>query len=130
MKDSEKGFRFLVGCFVLFAAWKLYSNGWFDAFFGTQQTEAVGNADLVALAIQAIVSAVEGIGYLAILIVAGAWPAIESLLKTITGLMPVPRDEQLEQEVERLRRIVEDANEAANLETLVASIKKKHGKED
>jgi hypothetical protein len=92
MKD-DRGFRFLVGCFVIFAAWKLYHNGWFDLFFGAEVSGTeVGNADLVGLAVQSLISAIDGIGLVAILLVSGAWPTIEGILRSIIKLL-TPGDE-------------------------------------
>lgn len=87
MKE-DKGFRFLVGCFVIFAAWQLHKNGWFDLFFGNGvEGNEVGNSDIVALAIQSLISAIDGIGYVAILLVAGAWPTIEAILRSFIKLL-------------------------------------------
>ncbi|MFZ9077487.1 MAG: hypothetical protein ACO23H_03065 [Alphaproteobacteria bacterium] len=95
MSENDRGFRFLVGCFVIFTAWQLHRLGWFDLFFGSVEGETVENADIVGLLVEAIVSAVSGIGYVAILLVSGAWPAIQSLLSSIVEMLN-PKDEPVE----------------------------------
>lgn len=86
--QEDRGFRFLVGCFVIFAAYKLHANGWFTAFWGSDvEGSQVGNADLVALAIQSLISAIDGIGYVAILLVSGAWPTIEAVLRSLIAML-------------------------------------------
>ena len=82
MKD-DRGFRFLVGCFVLFAAYQLWVNNVFSLWSsGDGQVESV---DIVGLAIQALISAVDGVGYVAILLVSGLWPLVSSSLERLQG---------------------------------------------
>jgi hypothetical protein len=82
MKD-DRGFRFLVGCFVLFAAYQLYANDVFGLWSsGDDQVESV---DLVGLAIQSLISAVDGAGYVAILLVSGLWPLVATSLERLQG---------------------------------------------
>lgn len=81
MKD-DRGFRFLVGCFVLFAAYQLWAND----VFGLLQSgdgDQVESVDIVGLAIQALISAVDGVGYVAILLVSGLWPVVAGALETL-----------------------------------------------
>ncbi len=87
MKD-DKGFRFLVGCFVIFAGWKLYQSGWLQFVFGdsVDGTE-VGNANAIAVLIDALMQAVDLVGYVAILLVTGAWPTIQSIIRSITRML-------------------------------------------
>tara|TARA_R110000824_G_scaffold40932_4_gene122245 strand:+ start:128 stop:502 length:375 start_codon:yes stop_codon:yes gene_type:complete len=82
---NDSGFRFLVGCFVLFSAFWLYRNGWFSAF--QANGNQVDSLDIVGLAIQSIISAIDGVGYVAILLVSGAWPAISRVLESLGGLL-------------------------------------------
>lgn len=84
MKE-DRGFRFLVGCFVIFTAYKLYTAGWFQAVSGGD--ESVGNADAIAIVVQAIVSAVDLVGYVAIMLVAGAWPTVKSIIQSLIGII-------------------------------------------
>jgi len=82
---NDSGFRFLVGCFVLFSAFWLYKNGWFSAF--QANGNQVDSLDIVGLAIQSLISAIDGVGYVAILLVSGAWPAIARVLESLGGLL-------------------------------------------
>jgi len=86
--NEDKGFRFLVGCFVLFAGWKLYQSGWLSFVFGdTVNGTQVGDANAIAVLIEAVVQAVDLVGYVAILLVSGAWPTIQSIIRSITRLL-------------------------------------------
>ena len=82
MKD-ERGFRFLVGCFVLFAAYQLYANDVFSLWSASD--DEVESVDLVGLAIQSLISAVDGVGYVAILLVSGLWPVVSASLERLQG---------------------------------------------
>ena len=86
--NEDKGVRFLVGCFVLFAGWKLYQSGWLSFVFGdTVNGTQVGDANAIAVLIEAVVQAVDLVGYVAILLVSGAWPTIQSIIRSITRLL-------------------------------------------
>lgn len=101
MKD-DRGFRFLIGCFILFSAFWLYRNGWFAAFEDRDQVESL---DVVGLAIQSIISAIDGVGYVAILLVSGAWPAIAKALESVTGLLKPKQPEKMDEaELKELMR--------------------------
>ena len=80
MKD-DKGFRFLVGCFVLFAAYQLWANDVFGLW--RSDSDQVESVDLVGLAIQSLISAVDGVGYVAILLVSGLWPLVATSLERL-----------------------------------------------
>jgi len=82
MKD-DRGFRFLVGCFVLFSAYQLYNNNVFGLW--SSSGDQVDSVDVVALAIQALISAVDGVGYVAILLVSGLWPLVATSLDRLQG---------------------------------------------
>ncbi len=95
MKD-DRGFRFLVGCFVLFAGYQLWAAGVFGLW--SSGDDKVESVDLVGMAIQALISAVDGVGYVAILLVSGLWPvvakALESIQKAIEKKPPSDVDEE------------------------------------
>ena len=82
MLRNNKSFQFLVGCFVLFLAWKLYSVGAFDWFL-EKDTEGFESVSLVSLLLTAAVSAVQMVGLIAIVVVGGLAPAAE---KTVAAL--------------------------------------------
>lgn len=112
MKD-DRGFRFLVGCFVLFAAYQLWAND----VFGLLQSgdgDQVESVDIVGLAIQALISAVDGVGYVAILLVSGLWPvvagALETLQKAVTKKPGLDLDDPKVQEL--IASIIEKQSES------------------
>lgn len=80
MKD-DRGFRFLVGCFVLFAGYQLWAADVFGLW--SSDDDQVESVDIVGLAIQALISAVDGVGYVAILLISGLWPIVASAIETL-----------------------------------------------
>lgn len=83
--QNDKGFRFLVGCFVLFAGYQLWSNDVFGML--RSDGDQVESPDIIGLVIQALISAVDGVGYVAILLVSGLWPLVASALESLQGAM-------------------------------------------
>ena len=80
MKD-DRGFRFLVGCFVIFCAYQLWQNDVFGLL--NSDSDQVESVDIFGIAIQAVISAIDGVGYVAILLVSGLWPLVANLLETL-----------------------------------------------
>lgn len=87
MKD-DRGFRFLVGCFVIFAVYQLYANNVLGLLNSGDSDQQVESVDIVGLAIQALVSAVDGVGYVAILLVSGLWPVVAGALESLKKAIP------------------------------------------
>ncbi len=111
MRD-DRGFRFLVGCFVLFAAYQLWANDVFGLW--SSDDDQVESVDIVGLAIQALISAVDGVGYVAILLVSGLWPvvagALEALQKAVTKKPALDLDDPKVQEL--IASIIEKQSES------------------
>jgi len=87
MLRNNKSFQFLVGCFVLFLAWKLYAVGVFDWFL-KGDTEGFESVSLFTLLLTAAVSAIQMCGLCAILVVGGLAPIAERAVDYIRAKMP------------------------------------------
>ena len=87
MLRNNKSFQFLVGCFVLLLVWKLYVIGAFEWFL-KEDTEGFESVSLVTLFLTAAVSAVQMVGLVAIMVVAGLAPAAESAVDYLRAKMP------------------------------------------
>ena len=87
MLRNNKSFQFLVGCFVLFLAWKLYAVGAFDWFL-EKDTEGFESVSLVSLLLTAAVSAIQMVGLVAIMVVGGLAPAAENAVDYLRAKMP------------------------------------------
>ena len=84
---QNKSWQFLVGCFVLFLAWKLYTVGAFDWFF-QKDTEGFESVSLIPLLLTAVVSAVQMVGLVAIMVVGGLAPAAEKAVDYLRAKIP------------------------------------------
>lgn len=84
---QNKSWQFLVGCFVLFLAWKLYTAGVFDWFF-QKDTEGFESVSLIPLLLTAVVSAVQMVGLVAIMVVGGLAPAAEKAVDYLRAKIP------------------------------------------
>ena len=105
MLRNNKSFQFLVGCFVLFLAWKLYAVGAFDWFL-EKDTEGFESVSLVSLFLTAAVSAVQMVGLVAIMVVGGLAPAAEKAVDYIRAKMP---------KVDRAAKVIEEKVDAEKL---------------
>ena len=85
---KNKSWQFLVGCFVLLCAWKLFQVGAFDWFFRDDAEGYESLGSLIPLALTAVVSAVQMVGLLALALVAGAAPLAEKLVDFLRSKMP------------------------------------------
>ena len=88
MLKENKSFQFLVGCFVLFLAYKLYTVGFFTWVFEDPETEGYQNVQILPLVITAAVSAIQMVGVVAIMIVGGLTPLIENLVDNVKKNIP------------------------------------------
>lgn len=70
--------HFLVGCLVIFIGYKCWATGLFDAWLFPAEDDSVESANLVAMAVSALVQAVTLVGYVAIGLVTGLGPLAES----------------------------------------------------
>lgn len=84
---QNKSWQFLVGCFCIFIAWKLYQVGAF-AWFLNRDTEGFENVSLIPLILTAAVSAVQMVGLVAIMIVGGLAPGAEKVVDYFRAKMP------------------------------------------
>jgi len=121
MLKENKSFQFLVGCFVLFLAYKLYTVGFFTWIFEDPETEGYQNVQILPLVLTAAVSAVQMVGVVAIMIVGGLTPLIENLVDTVKNNIPklgngeTPAVSELD--VSKLTNVLSDLEERlANLE--------------
>lgn len=105
MLRNNKSFQFLVGCFVLFLAWKLYEVGVFDWFL-KEDTEGFESVSLFTLLLSAAVSAVQMVGLCAILIVGGLAPIAEKAVDYIRSKMP---------KLDRAAQVIEEKVDAEKL---------------
>jgi hypothetical protein len=122
MLKENKSFQFLVGCFVLFLAYKLYTVGFFTWVFEDPETEGYQNVQLVPLLLTAAVSAVQMVGVLAIMIVGGLSPLVESLVDKVKNNIPKigngKNSTANELDVDKLNKVLTDIEERlAALET-------------
>lgn len=88
MLRENKSFQFIVGCFVLFLGWKLYTLGVLDWFFANPEEDGVQSVALIPMLLSAIVSAVQMVGLVAILLVGGLAPQAEKLVDYARSKMP------------------------------------------
>lgn len=84
MKSKQS--QFLVGCLVIFLAYKLFSLGVFDQWLGGTDDDQVESVNVVALAVSALVQAVTLVGYIAIGLCTGLGPLAESFTDKVTGI--------------------------------------------
>ena len=84
--ESNKAFRLLVGAFVIFLAYKLYSTNWFGQFL-EDESEGFSDPAIVTMLLSCVVSAVELCGILAIGLVTNILtPLLEPLYDYVAGL--------------------------------------------
>ncbi len=105
MLRNNKSFQFLVGCFILFLAWKLYTVGAFE-WFQKKDTEGFESVSLVTLLLSAAVSAIQMVGLVAIMVVGGLAPAAEKAVDYIRAKMP---------KVDRAAKVIEEKVDAEKL---------------
>jgi len=70
--------HFLVGCLVIFVAFKCWQTGLFDAWLFSTEDDSVESANVVAMGVSALIQAVTLLGYVAIGLVTGLGPLAES----------------------------------------------------
>tara|TARA_Y100000361_G_scaffold36089_1_gene30571 strand:- start:28169 stop:28552 length:384 start_codon:yes stop_codon:yes gene_type:complete len=121
MLKENKSFQFLVGCFVLFLAYKLYTVGFFTWVFEDPETEGYQNVQILPLVITAAVSAIQMVGVVAIMIVGGLTPLIENLVDNVKKNIPKFTKKEIsaapELDVSKLTNVLSDLEERlANLE--------------
>jgi len=73
--------HFLAGCLVIFAVYKAWSLGLFDAWLFSTEDDSVESANLVAMGVSAVVQAITLVGYVAIGLVTGLGPLAESFIE-------------------------------------------------
>ena len=127
MLKENKSFQFLVGCFVLFLAYKLYSIGFFTWFLADPETEGYENVQLIPILLTAAVSAVQMVGVVAILLVGGLAPMVESLVDSVKNKIPkinnVENQISSDLDVSKLTKVLSDLEERlSNLE--IPAVKK------
>ena len=91
---GNKSFQFIVGVGVLYFAFQLWTNGYFDVLFRAE-SEGFESGALLPLLLSAAVSAVQMVGLLAILIVSNVLPLLKpvgqyllSLIDTLVNKLP------------------------------------------
>ena len=90
---QNKSWQFLVGCFVLFCAYKIYSLGIIDAFMNAEVSYSPSEGfesttALLPLLLTAVVSAVQMVGIIAIALVSGLQPLAEMAVDALRSKMP------------------------------------------
>lgn len=94
---NNKAFQTIVGAFVLLTLWRLYQEGWFDALLRQpSEGDEVESVDLIAMLIGAVFSSLQMVGLLAIGIVAGLLPILQSAFDGILQMFK-PKDEDVPQ---------------------------------
>jgi len=121
MLKENKSFQFLVGCFVLFLAYKLYSIGFFTWFLADPETEGYENVQLIPILLTAAVSAVQMVGVIAILLVGGLAPMAEGFIETVKNKLPKINNQKdttiSELDVTKLTKVLSDLEKRlSNLE--------------
>lgn len=117
MLKQNKSFQFLIGCFVLFFIYKLYVFGVFAWFLEDPESEGYQSFELVPLLLTAVVSAVQMVGVIAIMIVSGLSPVIESLVDTLRSKIPkldavaTKVEETVDFDVKKLTDVLNDIDE-------------------
>lgn len=108
---NNKAFQTIVGAFVLLTLWRLYQEGWFDALL-RQPTEGdeVESVDLIAMLIGAVLSSLQMVGLLAIGIVAGLLPILQSAFDGILQLFK-PKNEAPQVDESELNRVLTQLSE-------------------
>lgn len=81
MKNNS-GFQFLVGCFVIFLSFKVWQMGVLDSWLYPDSSESI-EGSIGALAISAVIAAIQWVGYAAIVLVTGFQPMAESIVDAI-----------------------------------------------
>ncbi len=91
---DNKSFQFLVGCFVLFFGFKLWTAGYFDILF-RGEGEGFESGALLPILLSAAFSAVQMVGLIAILLVSNILPLLKpigqyfvSLKDTLVAKLP------------------------------------------
>jgi hypothetical protein len=115
MLKENKSFQFLVGCFVLFLAYKLYSIGLFAWFLQDPETEGYENLQVIPILLTAAVSAVQMVGVVAILLVGGLAPLVENLVDGVKNKLPKIVDAKNsttnELDVDKLNKVLTEIEE-------------------
>lgn len=115
MLKENKSFQFLVGCFVLFLGYKLYTIGFFTWFLADQESEGYENVQLIPILLTAAVSAVQMVGVIAILLVGGLAPMAEGFIETVKNKLPKINNKQdtisNELDVAKLTKVLSDLEE-------------------
>lgn len=84
---ENKTWQFLVGCFVIFLAYKCWSLGVFSWFF-REDTEGFESVSLIPLVLTAVVSAIQMVGLIAIMLCSGLQPLAEKAVDYLRARMP------------------------------------------
>ena len=87
MLRENRSAQFLAGVFVLYTAWCMFSNGFFDAWLYPPEDGESEVAELMPMAISAVVSSVQLIGLLALSLVAGLQKPVEQLMGNLGSLV-------------------------------------------
>lgn len=104
MKNNA-GVQFLTGCFVIFAAYKFWSMGIFDAWLYPDQSEGI-ETSIAGLALNAAIAAVQWVGYAAILLACGLQPMAESIVDAIKQKLPTKKASSNEIDAEKLNSVL------------------------
>lgn len=121
---ENKTWQFLVGCFVIFLAYKCWSLGVFAWFF-TEDTEGFESVSLIPLVLTAVVSAIQMVGLIAIMICSGLQPLAEKAVDYLRARMPrLDRAAKTIEEKIDAEKLVEALN---RLDERIASIEIKVG---
>jgi hypothetical protein len=118
--------HFLVGCLVIFCGYKCWSLGLFDAWLFPTEDDSVESANLVAMAVSALVQAVTLVGYVAIGLVTGLGPLAESFTEKAKSMFSRNKRSQ-EIDGEALNSVLAALAERLNdLETKLAKAENEH----
>jgi len=104
----SSGFQFLVGCFVIFLAYKVWDIGLIDHWLHPEASEGV-DGSIGALAISAAIAAVQWVGYVAILLVNGFQPMAENFVDSIKSkLRGSDKPHRASVDVDELNKVLEN----------------------